>query len=234
MIGLTDTGHGMSEAIMQKAFDPFFTTKPAGYGTGLGLSQVHGFIKQSGGHIKLYSEVETGTTVKLYLPREMSKSEVRPPAAVRDEEILAEGHKVLVVEDDGAVRAFALSALQELGFATAEADNGTIALQRLSEDHEITVLLTDVVMPGLNGRNLVDAVMADHPHLVVLFMTGYTHNAIVHNGMLDPGVRLISKPFTVADLRRELRAALSGSRVPGSQPSRGSTSVERQGLITSA
>ncbi len=210
MIAVTDTGRGMSEAVIAKAFDPFFTTKPSGAGTGLGLSQVHGFIKQSKGHIKIYSEEGKGTTVKIYLPRDMSKAfptETRP-IAPRPPEFSPKDHVVLVVEDDPGVRSFTISALRELGYATVEADTIGIAREKLLQNPDVTIVLTDVVLPGGNGRELANMLLAERPDLVVLFMTGYTRNAIVHNGTLDPGVRLLSKPFTIEELGRELHALL--------------------------
>lgn len=207
MVAVTDTGCGMSQEVMQKAFDPFFTTKDLGRGTGLGLSQVHGFVKQSRGHIKIYSEVDVGTTVKIYLPRDFS--EVPEEHVVgQPEEALVTAHKVLVVEDDQDVRTFVASVLLEIGYVTVEASGAEEAWRALDEHPDIQVLLTDVVMPGTNGRQLADRARQRRPDLVVVYMTGYTRNAIVHNGVLDPGVRLISKPFTMAELRRELESAI--------------------------
>ncbi|MEE7450029.1 histidine kinase [Methylobacterium radiotolerans] len=210
-VSITDTGVGMSQDVMAKAFDPFFTTKSVGQGTGLGLSQVHGFAKQSNGHVKLYSEPGVGTTVKLYLPRSRVTPETVQVGAARRSPDLA-GQKVLVVEDEAGVRSFALSALRELGCQAIGADGAEMARRILAEHPDVTVLLTDVVMPGETGRALVDSIRDTHPDLIVLYMTGYTRNAIVHNGMLDPGVRLLSKPFTLSDLGRELQAALEEKR----------------------
>jgi signal transduction histidine kinase len=208
MIAVTDTGEGMTDAVMSRAFDPFFTTKDVGSGTGLGLSQVHGFLKQSKGHVKLYSEPGVGTTVKLYLPRDLSGRAVDDSAKTSSETPLDTGHTVLVVEDDAGVRQFAVSALRELGFTVVEADSGQAALQKLIEHPRVSVLLTDVVMPNMDGRRLVEAALQVRSDLHVLYMTGYTRNAIVHNGMLDSGTRLLTKPFTVDELGRELRAML--------------------------
>jgi len=203
----TVLGGGLWRAVVD---DPFFTTKPPGAGTGLGLSQVHGFIKQSKGHLKLYSEEGKGTTVKIYLPRDISK--VVPaemlPALPRALEFSPKEHVVLVVEDDADVRSFTTGALRELGYEAIEADTVAIARQKLLENPRVTVLLTDVVLPSGNGRELANVLVKDRPDLVVLYMTGYTRNAIVHNGTLDPGVRLLSKPFTIEELGRELRAIL--------------------------
>jgi signal transduction histidine kinase/CheY-like chemotaxis protein len=210
MIAVTDTGRGMSEAIIAKVFDPFFTTKPTGAGTGLGLSQVHGFIKQSKGHIKIYSEEGKGTTVKIYLPRDISKASPADtrPAVPRAPEFSPKDHVVLVVEDDPGVRSFTITALRELGYEAVEADTIGIAREKLLQNPRVTMVLTDVVLPGGNGRELANLLTKERPDLVVLFMTGYTRNAIVHNGTLDPGVRLLSKPFTIEELGRELHALL--------------------------
>ena len=208
MLAVTDTGSGMTPEVMEKVFDPFFTTKPIGEGTGLGLSQVHGFLRQSRGHIKLYSEVGIGTTVKLYLPRDESVAAhvdaVSPSRAGFDNR----KSKVLVVEDDPGVRSFVVSAVRELGFDVAEADGAAVALEQLEQDLSISLLLTDVVMPGATGRELADELARIRPNLPVVYMTGYTRNAIVHNGALDRGTRLLTKPFTLAELDRELNAAL--------------------------
>ncbi len=210
MLAVTDTGSGMTSEVMEKAFDPFFTTKPLGEGTGLGLSQVHGFLRQSGGHIKLYSEVGIGTTVKLYLPRDESGAasiDTPSPARASFDNLEA---KILVVEDDPGVRSFVVSAVRELGFDVVEADSAAVALEQLEQDLSISLLLTDVVMPGATGRELADELASLRPHLPVVYMTGYTRNAIVHNGALDRGTRLLTKPFTLAELDRELNAALRG------------------------
>ncbi len=207
-VSVTDTGTGMAQSVIDKAFDPFFTTKAVGEGTGLGLSQVHGFLKQSRGHIKIYSEVGVGTTVKLYLPRDAGGQAAEPaaqPAAGRD---IKGRFTVLVVEDDAGVRTVAVGAARELGFTVVEADSAAAALERLAETPDIALMLTDVIMPVMDGRRLVDAALAVRPDLKVLYMTGYTRNAIVHNGVLDAGTRLITKPFTVEQLDRELRLAL--------------------------
>ena len=167
MIAVTDTGPGMTEDIMSRAFDPFFTTKRAGEGTGLGLSQVHGFVKQSKGHVKLYSEIGKGTTVKLYLPRDKSKvvrKEVQP--SITADDARPKDHVVLVVEDDGGVRTFTVSALRELGYEAIEADTVATARQKLAENPRVTILLTDVVLPSENGRELANSLIKDRPDLV--------------------------------------------------------------------
>ncbi|QHJ00218.1 response regulator [Xylophilus rhododendri] len=209
LIAVSDTGSGMPADVVAKAFDPFFTTKEVGRGTGLGLSQVYGFVKQTGGHVKIYSELGEGTTVKVYLPRLLAvpveESEAEP---VQD---LPRGdlrEVVLVVEDEPAVRQFSVEALTELGYRVLEAD-GAVAAWRLLDAHpEISLLFTDVVMPEINGRKLADEALRRRPGLRVLFTTGYTRNAVVHNGVLDAGVHLIGKPFTVEELAAQVRKVL--------------------------
>lgn len=204
LISMTDNGHGMSPDVIAKAFEPFFTTKAAGAGTGLGLSQVHGFIKQSGGHIKIYSETGVGTTVKLYFPRYIGAAEVATPAAAPAAARKPLECKVLLVEDEAGVRAFVSGALLDLGCHVVEAENAETAIKQLEANADVTVLLTDVVMPGKSGRELADQARAMRPDLKVLYMTGYTRNAIVHNGMLDSGTHLLTKPFTLSELEMRL------------------------------
>ena len=208
MVAVTDTGGGMTADVLEKAFEPFFTTKPRGSGTGLGLSQVHGFIKQSGGHIKIYSELGHGTTVKLYLPRHAGAAEADAALPVRQSADLSS--VVLLVEDDAEVRAFAAEALQALGCRVIQASGGGDALEILAAEPSIALMLTDVVMPEMSGRALADRALLTRPDLKIIFMTGFTQNAIVHNGMVDPGTRLLSKPYTLAQLELELKAALAG------------------------
>jgi len=209
MVAITDTGAGIPAEVIGQVFEPFFTTKPTGMGTGLGLSQVHGFIKQSGGHVRIYSEVGVGTTVKLYLPR--SQADVAKPAAVamRSQAPGRRDLTVLVVEDEVGVRDFAVEALTELGFDVIAADGAKMALEQLDLHPEVALMLTDVVMPEINGRVLAEQARKRRPALKVVFMTGYTRNAIVHNGVLDAGTHLVSKPFTVAQLGAELDATLA-------------------------
>jgi signal transduction histidine kinase len=209
MISVTDTGTGMSLDVMERAFDPFFTTKRVGEGTGLGLSQVHGFLKQSKGHVKIYSEVGVGTTVKLYIPRDASGRSAAEPARQAASVPIEQRFTVLVVEDDPAVRGVVVSALRELGFNSLEADSGAAALECLEKRDDIAVMLTDVVMPVMDGRRLAEAALQLRPDLRVLYMTGYTRNAIVHNGALDANTHLITKPFTIGELDRLLRHILS-------------------------
>ena len=209
MIAVSDTGSGMSPDTIAKAFDPFFTTKEVGRGTGLGLSQVYGFVKQSGGHVKIYSEVDQGTSVKIYLPRLLG---------VEDESVVVHANPelptgdylevILVVEDEPSVRQFSVEALCELGYQVLEADGGAAALRILDTHPEIDLLFTDVVMPEINGRKLADEALKRRPDLKVLFTTGYTRNAIVHNGVLDAGVFLIGKPFSLEELAARVREVL--------------------------
>ena len=209
LVAVTDTGAGMPTEIIEKAFDPFFTTKEVGKGTGLGLSQVYGFVKQSGGHVKIYSEPGLGTTIKIYLPRLLGASgvdtatQVAAPLARGDS-----GEVILVVEDEPAVRQFSVDALSELGYRVLEADGAAAALGLIDAHPEIVLLFTDVVMPEVNGAKLAEEVRRRRPDIKVLFTTGYTRNAVVHNGVLDPGVELIGKPFNLEALAAKLRSVL--------------------------
>ncbi len=209
LIAVTDTGTGMPADIAEKAFEPFFTTKAVGKGTGLGLSQVYGFVKQSDGYVKIYSEHGLGTTIKIYLPR------LRGAALVdhvhEDSVGLALGDDrevILVVEDEPGVRQFSVDALIELGYRVLEADGAAAALQLLQQHPEIMLMFTDVVMPEMNGAKLAEAAKALRPDLKILFTTGYTRNAVVHNGKLDEGVDLIGKPFSLEALASKIRSVL--------------------------
>lgn len=211
MVALTDTGTGIPADILAEVYEPFFTTKAPGEGTGLGLSQVHGFIKQSNGHIKIYSELDRGTSVKLYLPRENAgASPAHIPARTATHMRKSRSHEtVLVVEDDADVRAATVAMLEELEYAVFQADSGAAALQILEADPEIALLMTDVVMPGMDGRQLADEAQRRWPSLRVLFTTGYTRNAIVHNGVLDADVSMIGKPYTLEALSQKISEVLS-------------------------
>jgi PAS domain S-box-containing protein len=204
LIAVSDTGCGMSPDTIQKAFDPFFTTKSVGKGTGLGLSQVHGFVHQSGGHVKIYSEIGQGTTVKIYLPRYYGASEDALPGSRFTPAMSGAGTTILVVEDEESVRHVSVEALKELGYTVLAANGAAMALGLLDQHPEIDIMFTDVVMPEVNGRMLADEARQRRPNLKVLFTTGYTRNAIVHNGVLDPGVHLIGKPFNLEQLARKL------------------------------
>ena len=208
LIAVTDTGTGMSAEVVEKAFDPFFTTKEPGKGTGLGLSQVYGFVKQSGGHVKIYSEVGQGTTIKIYLPRLKGASEESMGDATEQPLPLGDLEVVLVVEDEETVRRFTVEALSELGYRVFEAEGAAAALRILDVHPEIVLLFTDVVMPDINGAKLAEEARRRRPHLKVLFTTGYTRSAVVHNGVLDPGVEMIGKPFTLDALAVKLRLVL--------------------------
>ena len=207
-ISVTDTGSGMSADVIAKAFDPFFTTKAVGKGTGLGLSQVFGFIRQSGGHVKIYSETGVGTSVKIYLPREYGGQAPAERRQAQGDIVAGPGEIVLVVEDEERVRAFSIDSLRELGYTVVEAASPGEALRIIEAGHPVLLLFTDVVMPGMNGRQLADAVLAKRPGLKVLYTTGYTRNAVVHNGVLDPGTNLLVKPFTIEQLAAKVRQAL--------------------------
>jgi len=208
MIVVSDTGVGISVPNLEKVFDPFFTTKDVGKGTGLGLSMVFGFVKQSGGHIKIYSEVGHGTSVKLYLPRAtgLDHGAAQQPALPTIEG----GHEVvLVVEDDALVRKFAVTQVRSLGYTALEAGNAAEALDVLDNIATIDLLFTDVIMPGsMNGRQLADEALKRRPALKTLFTSGYTENAIIHHGRLDTGVLLLAKPYRRSDMARMIRLAL--------------------------
>lgn len=208
LIAISDTGCGMPPEIIAKAFDPFFTTKQVGKGTGLGLSQVYGFVKQSGGHVKIYSEPRQGTTVKIYLPRFIGDEIEAEPLSIRDLPLGEEREVVLVIEDEPAVRQFSVDALTELGYQVLEADGAVAALQLIDAHPEITLLFTDIVMPDINGRKLADEALRRRPDLKVLYTSGYTRNAVVHNGVIDPGVELLGKPFTIEQLANKVRSIL--------------------------
>jgi PAS domain S-box-containing protein len=209
MIAVTDTGTGMPPEVIAKAFDPFFTTKEVGKGTGLGLSQVYGFVKQSGGHVKIYSEPGEGTTIKVYLPRLFNAADdVVATVPSNNDEPPCSGETILVVEDEPAMRAFSVEALRSLGCRVYEADGAAAALALLDAHPDIAVLFTDIIMPDVNGRQLADEALRRRPDLKVLFTTGYTRNAVVHNGVLDPGVELLGKPFTIDQLAEKIRDVL--------------------------
>ncbi|RZJ07948.1 MAG: response regulator [Rubrivivax sp.] len=207
VICVSDAGCGMDENTLSRVFEPFFTTKPEGKGTGLGLSQVYGFVKQSHGHVKLYSEVDNGTTVKIYLPR-FHAAPLPPPESGAQLTPEAAGETILVVEDDAEVRAYTVNALRELGYVVIEAGDAHAALGVLRVA-SVDLLFTDVVLPGgMTGADLVAQVKQEWPDMKVLFTTGYARNAIVHQGRLDRGVQLITKPFTFDDVAAKLREVL--------------------------
>ena len=209
MFAITDTGKGMDAATSMRALDPFFTTKPVGEGTGLGLPQVYGFVKQTGGHLKIYSEVDEGTTIKLYLPRELGDvfSQPRQAAALA----LAGTETVLLVDDDEIVRATVASMLESLGYEVLTASSGVEALSILENGTAIALLFTDVVMPGpISGRKLAERAVEINPAIKILFTSGYTENSIVHHSRLDTGVEFLSKPFDRERLAVKVRRVLDG------------------------
>jgi two-component system NtrC family sensor kinase len=218
MLALTDSGTGMSREVIDRAFEPFFTTKPTGAGTGLGLSMVYGFIKQSGGHIKIYSEIGEGTSIKLYLPRLLDESAIEPwnppdPSTTADSGIDSLKEIVLLVEDDEEVNHFATEVLREEGYHVISTHEGSSALRLLDANPHIDLLFTDVVLPGgMNGREIATEALRRRPKLKVLYSTGYTRNAIIHQGRLDADVDLLTKPFTPDDLIKKVREILDHPR----------------------
>ena len=208
LISVSDTGHGMTPDVLVRAFEPFFTTKEIGHGTGLGLSQVYGFVKQSGGHVKIYSEVGHGTTVKLYFPRTRGHAdEVEDDAGASHASVDSE--VVLVVEDDKDLRWHLIEALRDLDYRTIGAPDAAAALHVLEQpSNKIDLMLTDVVMPGMNGRELSMRARELRPGLKVLFMSGYSRNAVVHHGRVDLDVQLIQKPVSLQDLTARIRDML--------------------------
>jgi signal transduction histidine kinase/CheY-like chemotaxis protein len=210
LIAVTDNGPGMLPEVIERAFEPFFTTKPVGKGTGLGLSQVYGFVKQSKGHIKIYSEPGQGTSVKIYLPRTRTEAtEAKAAEAAAPAPAVREGAIILVVEDDEHVRNMTIAMLRELGYVVVHASNPSEALEKIRTLPRIDLLFTDVVMPEMNGRQLADKAIAMRPGLRVMFATGYTQNAIVHNGILDPGTDLLVKPFSLEQVSGKIAQALA-------------------------
>ena len=207
-ICVTDTGIGMAPEVVEKAFDPFFTTKPAGEGTGLGLSMIYGYAKQSGGHVRIYSEVGRGTTIKLYLPR--ADAEVAEPPAKPEEAPRGQGETVLVVEDDSSVRLIIAEVLDELGYLHLGAADGPAAVQILQSEARIDLLVTDVGLPNMNGRQLAEIARTLRPSLKVLFVTGYAESAAVRHGFLEPGVDMLTKPFALDALGTKIRTIIEG------------------------
>ena len=211
MIAVTDTGSGMAPEVVSRAFEPFFTTKGIGKGTGLGLSQTYGFVRQSHGHIKIESEVDQGTTFKLYLPRYFGTDGTgwtRPTAVSEAPRGGSPNEIIFVVEDEDRVRMITVDALRELGYSVVHAASGQEALDLLETHADVTLLFTDVVMPGMTGRQLADKVKLVRPELRVLFTTGYTRDAVVHDGTLDAGTNFLSKPFSIDQLAAKIRGVL--------------------------
>lgn len=213
MVAVSDTGRGIPAAIRDKVFEPFFTTKGPGKGTGLGLGMVYGFVKQSNGHIKIYSEEGQGTTIRLYLPQAAETDEtleITPAAAIEGGQ-----ETILIVEDDALVRNFVTGQLRSLGYTTLVAANAAEALRLIEQGAALDLLFTDVIMPGpMNGRQLAEEVVKRRPSVKVLFTSGYTQNAIFHHGRLDPDIILLPKPYRKSDLARMVRVAISGPLTP--------------------
>ena len=207
---VTDTGCGIPAGLIHEVFEPFFTTKAEGKGSGLGLSMVYGFVKQSHGHMKIYSEVGQGTTIKLYLPRLFAPEDRAEDGA--NQPLQGGNETILVVEDDEDVRATSVSTLQDLGYRVLEAGDALSAWQLVESGQAVDVLFTDVVMPGpLKSTELASKAMARLPELAVLFTSGYTENAIVHGGRLDSGVELLPKPYSREALANKIRNMLQKS-----------------------
>lgn len=213
VIAVSDTGTGMSQATIDKAFDPFFTTKPIGQGTGLGLSMIYGFAQQSGGHARIYSQLEIGTTVRLYLPANPG-DDSQAESERQGETILprGEGETILVVEDDDSVRMLVVDALKELGYRVIEAIDGKQALPVIEGNGRIDLLVSDVGLPGLNGRQIAEIAIAARPALNVLFITGYAAAAAARSEFLAPGMEMITKPFAIDDLAQKVKEMLTSSK----------------------
>jgi CheY-like chemotaxis protein len=209
MIAVSDTGKGIPASLLEKVFEPFFTTKDIGKGSGLGLSMVYGFVKQSNGHIRIYSEEGHGTSVKLYLPQAAGVADTLPAEAVISE--LERGDEtILIVEDDALVREYVVAQISRLGYDTLAASNAAEALAIIDGPERIDLLFTDVIIPGgMNGRQLANEALKRRRQLKVLYTSGYTENAIVHHGRLDAGVLLLPKPYISSDLARMIRTALA-------------------------
>jgi PAS domain S-box-containing protein len=208
MMAVSDNGHGMSETVKVRVFEPFFTTKSEGKGTGLGLSMVYGFVRQSNGHVQIYSEVGQGTTVKIYLPRSR-QAEIPPAPAPEASHAHGESRTILVVEDDPAVRAATTATLAELGYTPLEAEEAEGAVTLLESGLAVDLVFSDVVMPGpLKTREFAERVRALRPGVPILFTSGYTENAVVHHGRLEEGVNLISKPYAKSELARRIAQLL--------------------------
>jgi signal transduction histidine kinase len=210
MLSVTDNGSGMPQSVINRAFDPFFTTKPIGQGTGLGLSMIYGFSKQSRGHVSIDSEIDQGTTVKLYLPRFRGEELEHPVSDTQQAPEALDGETVLIVEDDPAVRVLVSAVLSELGYAFVEASDADGAVPILNSAQRIDLLISDVGLPGMNGRQLAEIGRQYRPGLKVLFITGYAEHAAVRGGFLDPGMQMITKPFTFDLLTAKVREMIRG------------------------
>ncbi len=208
-IAVSDTGTGMTPDVLAHAFEPFYTTKEVGRGSGLGLSQVYGFVRQSGGHAELYSETGRGTTVRIYFPRHATEP---PPGHAEPESVTGPlplgTETILLVEDNEDVRSYSANAARHLGYNVVEAGDAVAALAILDQHPEIALLFTDVGLPGMNGRDLADRATARHPHLKLIFTSGYARTAIAKLGLLEPGVMFLPKPFRIESLAQMLRSSL--------------------------
>ena len=209
MLSVTDNGSGMPQSVINRAFDPFFTTKPIGQGTGLGLSMIYGFSKQSRGHVSIDSEIDQGTTVKLYLPRFRGEELDHPVCDSQQAPDALDGETVLIVEDDPAVRVLVSAVLSELGYAFVEASDADGAMPILNSTQRIDLLISDVGLPGMNGRQLAEIGRQYRPGLKVLFITGYAEHAAVRGGFLDSGMQMITKPFTFDLLTAKVREMIN-------------------------
>ncbi|KPG83597.1 ATP-binding protein [Pseudomonas sp. RIT-PI-o] len=209
MLSVTDNGSGMPQSVVSRAFDPFFTTKPIGQGTGLGLSMIYGFSKQSRGHVSIDSEVDQGTTVRLYLPRFRGEEAEQPVSDSQQAPYAMDGETVLIVEDDPAVRVLVSAVLSELGYAFVEASDADGAVPILNSTQRIDLLISDVGLPGMNGRQLAEVGRQYRPGLKVLFITGYAEHAAVRGGFLDSGMQMITKPFTFDLLTAKVREMIN-------------------------
>jgi len=225
-LSVSDTGVGMAPDVVARAFEPFFTTKPIGQGTGLGLSMIYGFAQQSGGQVRIYSEVGQGTTVSIYLPRhygagatELEPDVAAPTALTQSGQVAT----VLVVDDEPTVRMLVIDILQDLGFGWIEAADSATGLKMLQSDARIDLLVTDVGLPGgMNGRQMADAGRAVRPGLQVLFITGYAENAVLNNGYLDPGMAVLTKPFSMEAMAARIRSMAEAGAVEAVGSSAGS------------
>jgi CheY-like chemotaxis protein len=210
LIALTDTGSGIARDVLDHVFEPFFTTKPLGQGTGLGLSQVYGFVKQTGGHIEITSEVGTGTRVEIYLPCAAAIAKAPPVEALEETNCKVPGVlRVLVVEDDESVLAYSLETIGELGYETVAASDAYQALAIMEQGQRFDLLFSDVGLPGLNGQELAVRAKVLQPDLKVLFVSGYAHDIIMQDGRLERGVQLLAKPFTSAQFHAKLDQVMS-------------------------
>jgi CheY-like chemotaxis protein len=213
MLAVSDNGVGMDKATQARAFEPFFTTKGVGKGTGLGLATVFGIIQQTGGHVVLYSEPGNGTTFKVYLPKAADGAEVREPKILGGVESTDERGRgsLLVVEDEESVRTVLRTLLEEAGYDLCTAGTGTEAMERLADPSaRFDLLITDVIMPGMNGRELSEWTRRNRPGTRILFLSGYTNDAILRNGILEEGLPFLQKPFSASQLRRKVKALLQG------------------------